>query len=107
MSTTPMATKRRRPRFFMDCWNTFADPSELVVIVAGSTRSATALTCAVAWPSETPGFNQNDTETDGSWPEWLMDWGPTEFLYFTTVSSGTTVPDDVLKATFLSASARD
>ena len=31
-------------------------------------------------PSETPGRSPNDTETDGSWPEWLIDCGPTVSL---------------------------
>src|SRR5579871_2485122 len=96
-----MATKSRRPRLAIDCWNTLADPSKLVVIVAGSTRSATALTWSVARPSETPGLRPNETDTDGSWPEWLIDCGPTESLYLTTVSSGTTSPLEVLNATFL------
>ncbi len=53
----------------MDCWKTRADPSKLVEMVGGSTRSATCLTCAVAAPSDTPGLRPNDIDTDGSWPE--------------------------------------
>src|SRR5215475_7209961 len=106
MYTTPIATNSSRPRLVIDCWKTFAEPSKLVVIVAGSTRSDTAFTCAVAWPRDTPGLRPNDTDTDGNWPEWLIDCGPTESLYLTTVSSGTASPDDVLNATLFSASVR-
>ena len=74
------------------------------MIVAGSSRSATCLTCAVAVPSDTPGFRPNDTETDGSWPEWLIDCGPTVSLKSTTDSSGTSAPFGALNATFSSES---
>src|SRR5215831_18994802 len=102
-----MATKSSRPRLLIDCWKTFAVPSGLAEIVGGRTRSATCLTCCIAWPSEIPGFRPNDTDTDGSWPEWLIDCGPTESLYLTTDSSGTTSPDGALKATFFSESVCD
>src|SRR5437867_3503578 len=97
--------KRSSPRLFIDCWKTFACPSKLVVIVGGRIRSATAFTCAVAVPSDTPGFSPNDTDTDGSWPEWLIDCGPTVSLNVTTDSSGTSMPDGALNATFSSDSA--
>src|SRR5262245_32181070 len=100
-----MAMKRSSPRLVIDCWNTFADPSKLVVIVGGSSRSATCFTCAVAAPSETPGRNPNDTDTDGSCPEWLIDCGPTVSLNFTTDSSGTRMPEEVRNATFCNESA--
>ena len=47
---------------------------------AAASRSATSLTRAVAAPSETPGLRPKDTDTDGSWPEWLIDCGPTVSL---------------------------
>src|SRR6266850_6087876 len=100
-----MAMNSSRPRLVIDCWNTLADPSKLVVIVGGSRRSATCLTCAVAVPSETPGLRPNDTDTDGSWPEWLIDCGPTVSLNCTTDSSGTSTPAGVRNATFCSESA--
>src|SRR5213592_5134190 len=100
-----MATKSSRPRFFIDCWNTRADPSKPEVMVGGRTRSATCFTCAVAAPSDTPGRRPNDTDTDGSWPEWLIDCGPTVSLNVTTDSSGTSMPDGALNATFSSDSA--
>src|SRR4029079_17268992 len=99
-----MATKSRSPRLFIDCWNTLAWPSKLVEMIGGSTRSATCLTWAVATPSEMPGFNPNDTDTDGSWPEWLIDCGPTVSLNLITDSSGTSDPFGALKATFSSES---
>src|SRR5438093_725297 len=104
MYTTPIATKSSRPRLFIDCWNTLACPSKLVEMIGGSTRSATSLTCAVATPSETPGFNPNDTDTDGSWPEWLIDCGPTVSANLITASSGTSAPLGALNATFSSES---
>ena len=73
-------------------------------MVGGSTRSATCLTCAVAVPSDTPGRSPNDTDTDGSWPEWLIDCGPTVSLKSTTDSSGTSAPLGVLNAIFSSES---
>src|SRR3954468_20602241 len=88
----------------MDCWNTFACPSKLVVMIGGSTRSATCLTCAVACPSETPGRRPNESETDGSWPEWLIDCGPTVSLKLTTDSSGQRPPMLVLNAMSFSES---
>src|SRR5438034_4127548 len=100
-----MAMNRRRPRLFIDCWKTLACPSKLVVIVGGSSRVATCFTCAVAAPSDTPGLRPNDTDTDGSWPEWLIDCGPTVSLNVTTDSSGTSIPDGALNATFSSDSA--
>src|SRR5262245_29621112 len=100
-----MATKSSRPRFVIDCWNTLADPSKLVEMVAGSTRLATSLTWAVAAPSDTPGRSPNETDTDGSWPEWLIDCGPTVSLKLTTDSSGTSAPDGERKASFASESA--
>src|SRR5262249_57040455 len=99
-----MATKSRRPRLFIDCWNTFACPSKLVVMVGGSRRSATCFTWLVAAPSETPGLRPNDTDTDGSCPEWLIDCGPTVSLKLITDSSGTSDPFGALKATFSSES---
>src|SRR6266851_6081641 len=104
MYTTPMAMNSSSARLFIDCWKTRADPSKLVVIVGGSTRSATALTCAVAAPSEMPGLRPNDTDTDGSWPEWLIDCGPTVSLKLITDSSGTSDPFGALNATFSSES---
>src|ERR1700687_118850 len=76
-------------------------------MVPGRMRSATCLTREVAAPSETPGRRPNETDTDGNCPEWLMDWGPTDSLYVTTESSGTTPPELDLKATFLSESDCD
>src|SRR5262249_43917438 len=99
-----MATNSSSPRLFIDCWNTLAWPSKLVVMTGGSTRSATCLTCAVATPSETPGLRPNDTDTDGSCPEWLIDCGPTVSLKLITDSSGTSDPFGALKATFSSES---
>src|SRR6478752_3078860 len=106
MYTTPMATNSSRPRLTIDSWNTLAWPSKLVEMVAGSTRSAKALTLAVASPSETPGRRPNDSDTDGSCPEWLMDCGPTVSLKLMTDSSGTSAPLLVLNEMFLSESAR-
>src|ERR1700688_1670353 len=100
-----MAMKSSNPRLVIDCWNTLADPSKLVVIVAGSKAFATCWTCSVAVPSEIPGLSPNDTETDGSWPEWLIDWGPTVSLNETTDWRGTRAPEDVLKAIFSRESA--
>src|SRR5215813_4265275 len=97
-----MATNSSSPRLTIDSWNTLAWPSKLVEIVAGSTRSATALTCAVASPSDTPGRRPNDSDTDGNWPEWLIDCGPTPSLNVTIESSGMSAPDGALKAIFLS-----
>src|SRR5262249_47429080 len=88
-----------------DCWNTLADPSKLVVMVGGRMRFATSFTRAVAAPSDTPGFRPNDTDTDGSWPEWLIDCGPTVSLKSTTDSSGTRPPAGVRNASFCSDSA--
>src|SRR5438128_2394039 len=99
-----MATNSSRPRLFIDCWNTLAWPSKLVVIVGGSSLSATCLTCEVAAPSETPGLRPNDTDTDGSWPEWLIDCGPTVSLKSITDCSGTRLPFGALNATFSSES---
>src|SRR3954464_14557727 len=99
-----MATKSSRPRLFIDCWNTLPCPSKLVVIVGGSSRSATCLTCDVAAPSETPGLRPNDTDTDGSWPELLIDCGPTVSLKLMTDWSGTRSPFGALNATFSSDS---
>src|SRR6476646_5164573 len=92
------------PRLFIDCWNTVAGPSKLVEMIAGSTRSATCLTWDVATPSDTPGLRPNDTDTDGSWPEWLIDCGPTVSLNWITDSSGTSAPFGALNATFSSES---
>src|SRR5437762_7459760 len=100
-----MATKSSRPRFFIDCWNTRAEPSQLVVLVGGSTRSATCFTRAVAAPSDTPGRRPKETDTDGSCPEWLIVCGPTVSLNRTTDSSGTSEPEGVRNATFCSDSA--
>src|SRR5215471_10735209 len=100
-----MATKSSSERFVIDCWKTLAWPSKLVVTVGGSTRSATCLTCAAAAPSDTPGRSPNDTDTDGSWPLWLIDCGPTVSWNLTTDSSGTRVPDGVRNATLSSESA--
>ena len=50
------------------------------------------LTCDVAAPSDTPGRRPNEIDTDGSWPEWLIDCGPTVSLKSTTDSSGTSAP---------------
>src|SRR4051812_13607847 len=97
-----MAMNSSRPRLFIDCWNTLACPSKLVVTIGGSTRSATCFTCAVATPSDTPDFNPNDTDTDGSWPEWLIDCGPTVSLKLITDSNGTSAPLGALNATFCS-----
>src|SRR5205085_7188455 len=94
--------KRSRPRLFIDCWKTFACPSKLVVIVGGRMRSATAFTCAVAVPSDTPGLSPNDTDTDGSCPEWLIDCGPTVSLKLITDCSGTRPPPGARNATFSS-----
>src|SRR5256885_14393544 len=94
-----MATKSSSARLLIDCWNTFACPSKLVVIVGGSTRSATCFTRAVAAPSDTPGFKPNDTDTDGSWPEWLIDCGPTVSLKSITDCRGTSAPLGALNAT--------
>src|SRR6516164_8383338 len=99
-----MATKSNSPRLFIDCWKTLAWPSKLVVMVGGSRRSATCFTCVVAAPSDTPGLRPNDTDTDGSCPEWLIDCGPTVSLKSTTDSSGTSPPDAVRNATFCSES---
>src|SRR3981081_104360 len=100
-----MATNSSRPRLFIDCWKTLAWPSKLGVIVGGSSRSATCLTLPVAAPSETPGLRPNDTDTDGSCPEWLIDCGPTVSWKSTTDSSGTSAPDGALNATFRSEAA--
>src|SRR6478736_5432921 len=99
-----MATNSSSPMLLIDCWNTLAWPSKLVEMIGGSTRSATCLTWAVATPSETSGFSPNDTETDGSCPEWLIDCGPTVSLNLITDSSGTSDPFGALKATFSSES---
>src|SRR5258705_13488809 len=96
--------KSRRPRLFIDCWKTLAWPSKLVEIVGGRIRSATALTCAVAVPSDTPGLSPNDTDTDGSCPEWLIDCGPTVSLKLITDCSGTSAPLGARNATFSSES---
>ena len=56
-------------------------------------------------PSDTPGRSPNDTDTDGNWPEWLIDCGPTVSLKVTTDSSGTSAPLGALKAIFRSESA--
>src|SRR5713226_6955302 len=96
--------KRSRPRLFIDCWKTFACPSKLVVIVGGRIRSATAFTCAVAVPSDTPGFRPHDTDTDGSWPEWLIDCGPTVSLKLITDWRGMSPPLGALNAIFSSES---
>ena len=84
-----------------ESWNTFADPSKLVVMVGGSSWSATSLTCDVAAPSETPGRSPNESDTDGSWPEWLIDCGPTVSSKSTTESSGTSAPVLLLNPIFL------
>src|SRR5229473_4289065 len=105
MYTTPIAMNSSSPRLFIDCWNTLACPSKLVVIVGGSRRSATCLTWFVAAPSDTPGRRPNDTDTEGSCPEWLIDCGPTVSLKSTTDSRGTSAPDGARKATFRSDSA--
>src|SRR5215471_13155878 len=99
-----MATKSSRPRLLIDCWKTLAWPSKLVVMIGGSTRSATCFTCAVAAPSETPGRRPNETDTDGSCPEWLIDCGPTVSLKLITDWSGTNDPFGALNATFSSES---
>src|SRR6266446_2416534 len=99
-----MAMKSSSARLFIDCWNTLAWPSKLVLMIGGRMRSATCLTCAVAVPSDTPGLNPNETDTDGSWPEWLIDCGPTVSLNEITDSSGTSDPFGALNATFSSES---
>ena len=55
-------------------------------------------------PSETPGLRPNDTDTDGSCPEWLIDCGPTVSLKSITDCSGTSEPLGALNATFSSES---
>src|ERR1700730_3428089 len=104
MYTTPMAMKSNRPRLLIDCWKTLACPSKLVEIVGGRRRSATCFTWSVAVPSDTPGFRPNDTDTDGNWPEWLIDCGPTVSLKSITDWSGTSEPFGALNATFSSES---
>src|SRR5262245_49340880 len=99
-----MATKRSSPRLVIDCWKTLADPSKLVVTVAGRRESATCFTCAGWAPGGTPGVGQKDTDTDGSCPECAIDWGPTVSLNETTDSSGTSAPAGVLNAIFSSES---
>src|SRR5947207_16000873 len=96
--------KSSRPRLFIDCWNTLACPSKLVEMIGGSTRSATSFTCDVATPSDTPGRSPNEIDTDGSWPEWLIDCGPTVSANLITDSSGTSDPFGALNATFSSES---
>src|SRR2546422_10694319 len=104
MYTTPIAMNSSRPRLFIDCWKTLACPSKLVVIVGGRMRFATAFTWDVAVPSETPGLRPNDTDTDGSCPEWLIDCGPTVSLKLITDWRGTRLPLGALNATFSSES---
>src|ERR1700733_14441249 len=99
-----MAMKSSRPRLLIDCWKTLACPSKLVEIVGGGRRSAPCFTCAVAAPSDTPGLRPNDTDTDGNWPERLIDCGPTVSLKSMTDWSGTSEPLGALKATFSSES---
>jgi hypothetical protein len=45
-------------------------------------------------PIDIPGARLNDTVTAGSWPEWFTVTGPTVYLNFATVLSGTSGPRD-------------
>ena len=60
---------------------------------------------STAAPSDTPGRSPNDTDTDGSWPEWLTLCGPTVSFVETTDWSGTSAPRGVLNESFSSESA--
>src|SRR5947207_2408324 len=105
MYTTPIATNSNRPRFFVDSWNTLAEPSNAIVTVGGSTPDAARRMLSTAAPSDTPGRRPNDTFTDGSCPVWLMLCGPTVSFVVTTAGSGTSVPRGVLNVSLSSESA--
>ena len=76
----------------VESWNACAVPWKLVAIVAGSSARAAASTCATASPSATPGRRLNESVTDGSWPVWLTDSGPTPVSTRVTLESGTCLP---------------
>src|SRR5882762_11489893 len=100
-----MATKSSRLRFLVDSWNTLAEPSKPIVTVGGRIVAATSRMRSTAAPSDTPDRNPNDTDTDGSCPEWLMLCGPTVSIVDTTVWSGTSAPRLVLNVSLFSESA--
>jgi hypothetical protein len=45
-----------------------------------------------ASPSACPGFKLNEIFTDGSWPVWLTESGPTPVVTLATVLSGISFP---------------
>src|SRR5262245_56071382 len=70
----------------------------------GTPSFAVASTCFTAVPIDIPCARLNDTVTDGSWPEWFTVTGPTVYLNFATVLSGTSGPRDERTHSFPSAS---
>ena len=73
--------------------------------MGGSNWLATSRMWSTAAPSETPGRSPNETDTDGSCPEWLTLCGPTVSFADTTDSSGTSAPPELLNESFSSESA--
>src|SRR5450756_566194 len=72
-----MASASTQPRPVIESWNACAVPWKLPEIVAGNVSRATACTRATASPSAIPGRRLNESVTDGNWPVWLTDSGPT------------------------------
>ena len=85
---TKIAISRMIPSPFVESWNAWALPWKLVTMVAGSTLRAASSTRATASPSATPGITLKDSVTDGNWPVWLTDSGPTPVDTVVTLDSG-------------------
>ncbi len=72
---------------------------------AGNSANAACSTCATASPSATPGLRLKDTVTDGSWPVWFTDSGPTPVSTRVRLDSGMRSPFGVFRCNRLSAEA--
>ena len=94
---TKIARASTQPRPVIESWNACAVPWKLPEIVAGRVSAATDWTRATASPSATPGCRLNDKVTEGSWPVWFTDSGPTVPFVLTTVESGTRLPAGVVR----------
>src|SRR3990172_9723488 len=89
-----MAIARRSHWPRSDDSNSLAVPWKLVLTVAGRLSRASPLTAATASPRATPGLRLKEMVTEGIWPVWFTDRGPTLCFKFATALIGMSCPVD-------------
>ena len=71
-------------------WKASAAPWKVVIMLAGSPISRSALRIALtASPSEAPGARLNDTVAAGNWPRWLTAIGAVCWMNWAIADNGT------------------